>query len=178
MLEHHTAAVPCAVHEQLLVNDVDHQQFLGTWYFKAAVSSKEAHIEKFKAFDNLIFVMEKTANDALLVTGHMRMGDDCIKQNWTFHIQPDRDDLALEGRPQRRTLLWSGSWANCLDCIVLQEIEPPLKETDTEDSLSRLMLYSRQRDVNSELVTTFLKNSACSGHTKSVKPAQEKEFCT
>ncbi|XP_072249628.1 apolipoprotein M-like [Leuresthes tenuis] len=122
--------------------------------------------------------MEKTASGAVLLTGHMRKGDDCIKQNWTFHVQPDRDDLVLEGKPQRRTLLWSGSWANCLDCIILQEIEPPLTETDSEDSLGRFMLYSRQAEVNSEMVAAFLRNADCSGFTKSVKPAQEKEFCT
>ena len=47
------------------------------------------------------------------------------------------------GLPRRRTLLWSGKWANCPECIIIQEVEPPLKETDSEDSLNRYLLYSK-----------------------------------
>ncbi|XP_041844484.1 apolipoprotein M [Melanotaenia boesemani] len=171
------AIVPCTFPEQLLANKVDRQQFLGKWYFKAAVSHREADIHKFSVFDNMLFIMEETANDTLKLSGHLRMGDDCMKQTWTYHLQPGREDLVLEGRPQRRTLLWSGSWANCLDCIILQEIEPPETETDSEDSLSRFMLYARQKHVNSEVVTTFLKRTACNKMGKSVTLPQEREFC-
>lgn len=47
------------------------------------------------------------------------------------------------GKPQRRSLLWSGKWANCTDCIIVQEVEPPLNSTGTEDSLNRHMLYGK-----------------------------------
>lgn len=48
-------------------------QHLGTWYFKAAVSHREADIQKFRVLDNIVFTMEERANDTLLLTGHMRM---------------------------------------------------------------------------------------------------------
>nr|XP_046254619.1 apolipoprotein M [Scatophagus argus] len=170
--------VPCSFPEQLRVNTVDHQQYLGKWYFKAAVSHREADIQKFKALDSVWFNMEKKANNTLLLTGHMRIEDNCVTQSWTYHIHPDRDDLELEGRTHRRNLLWSGTWANCLDCIVFQETEPPLSPTDSEDSLHRLMLYARQTDGNTDVVTTFLKNAACNNMLASVTLPQEKEFCT
>lgn len=47
------------------------------------------------------------------------------------------------GRTQRRNLLWSGKWANCPECVIFQEVEPPLSPTDSEDSLNRLMLYGK-----------------------------------
>uniref|UniRef100_A0A3P8U3P2 Apolipoprotein M n=1 Tax=Amphiprion percula TaxID=161767 RepID=A0A3P8U3P2_AMPPE len=168
---------PCIYPELLPVKTVDHQQYLGKWYFKAAVSHTEADIQQFRALDNSWFAMEETANDTLQLTGHMRIGDACIKQTWTYHLQPERDDLELEGRPQRRNLLWSGKWANCPDCIVFQEVEPPLNETGTVDSLHRHMLYARHSDVKDELVTAFLKNAVCHNMQASVRPPQEKEFC-
>ncbi|XP_035528801.1 apolipoprotein M [Morone saxatilis] len=172
------AIVPCAFVEQLPVNIVEHQQYLGKWYFKAAVSRKEADIQNFRALDNIWFTMEKTANDTLLLTGNMRIGDHCTKKTWIYHIHPEREDLELEGRTHRRNLLWTGKWANCPECIIFQEVEPPLSQTDTEDSLNRFMLYARQTDVDPAVVTTFLKNAACHSMLASVRLPQEKEFCT
>uniref|UniRef100_UPI0037E990C5 apolipoprotein M n=1 Tax=Semicossyphus pulcher TaxID=241346 RepID=UPI0037E990C5 len=163
------AIVPCSFPEVLPANTVDRQQYLGTWFFKAAVSHREADIQKFRALDNCWFTMKETANDTLLLTGHMRVGDDCINQTWTYHIHPERDDLELEGKKERRSLLWSGKWANCPECIVFQEVEPPLHETDSQDSLSRLMLYTREKDVDPKMVTAFLKNAACHNMSASVK---------
>ncbi|XP_039972851.1 apolipoprotein M isoform X2 [Xiphias gladius] len=168
------AIVPCSLPELFPANTVNRQQYLGTWYFKAAVSHREADIQKFKALDNTLFSLEETANDTLLLTGHMRMGDNCIKQTWTYHQNAERGDLELKGRPERRNLLWSGKWANCASCIIFQEVEPPLKETDTVDSLNRLMLYARQSDVDSEVVTTFLQNSACNNMLASFRLPQLK----
>lgn len=47
------------------------------------------------------------------------------------------------GRLQRRNPLLSGKWVNCPECIIFQEVEPPLGPTDSEDSINRLMLYSK-----------------------------------
>ncbi|XP_029308004.1 apolipoprotein M [Cottoperca gobio] len=172
------AFVPCLVPELLPANTVDHQQYLGKWYFKATVSPRESDIQKFKDLDNMWISMEQPANDTLLVTGHMRRGDDCITQIWTYFIHPERDDVEMEGRPKRRTLLWSGKWANCSECIIFQEVEPPLKETDSEDSLNRYLLYGRQGDVDHEVVKAFLENMSCHNVLASVRLPQEKEFCT
>ncbi|KAM6995276.1 apolipoprotein M [Tautogolabrus adspersus] len=162
----HQAIVPCSFPELLPANTIDRQQYLGKWYFKAAVSHREADIQRFRKLDDVWFNMEEIANDTLLLTGHMRMGDNCFNETWTYHIHPDREDLELQGKKERRSLLWTGKWANCPECIIFQEIEPPLHETDSEDSLSRHMLYSRQRDVNSEVVKTFLQNAACHNMTE------------
>ncbi|XP_044064197.1 apolipoprotein M [Siniperca chuatsi] len=172
------AIVPCSFPEQLPATTIDRQQYLGKWYFKAAVSRREADIQRFKALDNIWFTMEEKANDTLLLTGHMRIGDNCKNQTWTYTIPPERDDLELQGKPERRNLFWSGKWANCLECIIFQEVEPPLSKTDTEDSLNRFMLYARQSDIDSEVMRAFLKNSACHNMLASVRVPQEKEFCT
>ncbi|XP_013881868.1 apolipoprotein M isoform X2 [Austrofundulus limnaeus] len=168
---------PCSNPEQLLVNSVDRQQYLGKWFFKAAVSHREADIHKFRVLDSIVFTMEETSNNTLVLTGHMRIGDDCMKQTWTYQIHPEREELLLEGRPQRRNLLWSGMWANCPNCIVFQEVEPPLRESDSEDSLNRYMLYARQTDSDSDITTSFVKNSACRNLKQSIRLPQEKEFC-
>ncbi|MED6243901.1 hypothetical protein ATANTOWER_029661 [Ataeniobius toweri] len=65
--------VPCPHPEQLLVNSINRHQYLGKWFFKAAVSNREADISKFKMFDNIVFTMEDTANTTLVLTGNMRM---------------------------------------------------------------------------------------------------------
>ncbi|XP_019960524.1 apolipoprotein M isoform X2 [Paralichthys olivaceus] len=172
------AIVPCSVPELLPVDTINRQQYLGKWFFLAAVSHREADIQKFKVLDSILFTMEEPANDTLLLSGYMRMGENCKNQTWTYHLHPDRDDLELEGRPQRRNLFWSGKWVDCADCIIFQEFEPPLRETDSEDSLGRFMLYARQSDVKPEVVTSFLKNSACHNMLASVRLPQTKEFCT
>ncbi|XP_034029428.1 apolipoprotein M [Thalassophryne amazonica] len=170
------AIFPCTYPELLPANTVDVHKYLGTWYFKAAVSRREADIQKFRALDSIRFTMEKINNDTLLLTGHMRIGDNCTKQTWIYHIRPDRDDLELEGKPKQQSLLRTGRLANCSECIVVQEIEPPLHQTEAEDSLSRYILYARQKDVKTE-VKTFLENNACHHMTKSVTLPQQKEFC-
>ncbi|KAM8735283.1 apolipoprotein M [Acanthopagrus schlegelii] len=170
--------VPCSLPEQLFVKTINQEQYLGRWYFQAAVSNREADIQKFRQLDNLWFTLEKTANDTLLLTGHMRMGDDCVNQSWTYHIRPDRDDMVLEGRTFRWSLLWSGKWANCPACIILQEKEPPLSPSDSVDSLNRFMLYARQGDVNTAVVSAFVSNAACNNMSVSVTLPQNKEFCT
>ncbi|XP_015259437.1 PREDICTED: apolipoprotein M [Cyprinodon variegatus] len=168
---------PCMHPEQLPVSSVDQHQYLGKWFFQAAVSQRQADISKFTMFDNMVFTIEATANSTLVFTGYMRMGEACIKQNWTYYIQPGRDDLLLEGRPQRRNLLWNGAWANCRDCIIFQEVEPRQTEADSVDSLNRFMLYVRQKDSASEVVTAFLRNSACHNLKQSVRLPHHKEYC-
>nr|XP_019960525.1 PREDICTED: apolipoprotein M isoform X3 [Paralichthys olivaceus] len=127
------AIVPCSVPELLPVDTINRQQYLGKWFFLAAVSHREADIQKFKVLDSILFTMEEPANDTLLLSGYMRMGENCKNQTWTYHLHPDRDDLELE---------------------------------------------ARQSDVKPEVVTSFLKNSACHNMLASVRLPQTKEFCT
>ncbi|KAK2844971.1 hypothetical protein Q5P01_011630 [Channa striata] len=172
------AIIPCSALELLPANSVDRHQYLGKWYFIAAVSRREADIQKFREVDSILFNLEETANDTLLLTGNLRMADNCMKRTWTYHLLPDSDGLDMEEMPERKNLIWSGKWANCASCIIMQEIDPPLNKNDTEVSLDRYMLYARQPDVDSEVVTTFLKNSACHKMTANLKLPQEKEICT
>lgn len=85
--------------------------------------------------------------------------------------------MELEGKAQRRNSLLSGRWADCPECIILQELEPPLSPSDSEDSLNRLMLYDRRSDADPDVVAAFLKNAACHNMSASVTPPQEEEFC-
>ncbi|KAF3692271.1 Apolipoprotein M [Channa argus] len=172
------AIVPCSVPELLPANSVDSHQYLGKWHFIAAVSKREADIKQFKGLDSTLFILEETTNDTLLLTGNIRTGDNCMKRTWTYHLHPESVGLELEGMPERKNLIWSGKWANCASCIIMQEIDPPLNKNETEDSLNRYMLYGRQPDVDSEVVTTFLKNSACHKMLATLRLPQEKEICT
>ncbi|XP_026228255.1 apolipoprotein M [Anabas testudineus] len=172
------AIMPCSIPEQLPANTVDRQQYLGKWYFKAAVSQKEADIQNFKALDNILFNLEERDTDTLLLTGHIRIGDNCTKKTWTYHLHPEKNDLELEGRPRWKNVLWSGNWANCADCIIVQEEQPPLNKNDPDDSMNRYMLYARQVDVDSGVVTTFLRNAACHNLLATVILPQEKDICT
>ncbi|XP_003965754.1 apolipoprotein M [Takifugu rubripes] len=171
------AIVPCPFPELLPANTIDHQQYLGKWYFRAAVSRYEAQIAKFQPLDSLWFNMERSGNGTLLLTGHAHMKGICIKETWTYRIHTDRYDLEQEGKPSRRSLLWSGRWADCGECIILQEIEPPLSPSDSEDSLNRFLLYARRSDVDPGVVAAFLKRTACNDMLASVTLPQEKEFC-
>ncbi|XP_056143071.1 apolipoprotein M [Lampris incognitus] len=172
------ALVPCAVPELLAASSLNIQQYLGKWYFVAAVSSREADIHMFRGMDSTVFTLEETAvNNTLLLTGVMRIGDKCQNATWTYHIHPEREELVLAGKPERKTLLWSGAWLNCLQCIILQETEPPLKDTDTEDSLGRHMLYARQSMVDPAVVKAFQTKSSCNEMDAFVRLPQEKEFC-
>ncbi|XP_076006310.1 apolipoprotein M-like [Genypterus blacodes] len=171
------AIFPCKVPELLPANTLNTQQYVGKWYFKAATSFKEDHIQMFKAMDNAVYTIEETAKGTLLLSGSMRIKDSCVNRTWTYHIHPEREDMELEGRPQRRTLLWSGKSANCPDCIILQEIEPPLSDAEAEDSLARSMLYARHSDGDA-MVKAFRANSACNGGPAFVAMPQTKEFCT
>ncbi|XP_054878863.1 apolipoprotein M-like [Poeciliopsis prolifica] len=89
---------PCKYRELLAVNSLDLHQYAGKWFFKAAVSPRDSDISKFRMFDNIVFTIEDRSNTTLVLTGNMRMGEACIKQNWTYHVQPGRDDLLLEGQ--------------------------------------------------------------------------------
>ncbi|XP_028984015.1 apolipoprotein M [Betta splendens] len=169
--------LPCSVPEQVPANSVDRQQYLGRWYFKAAVSQRQADIQNFRALDNILFIMEEIDDSTLLLTGHIRIGDNCLKQNWTYYLHPEKRDLELEGRPKWRSLLWNGQWANCANCIILQEIAPSSNSTVRGDSINRYMLYARKDDVDPEVVTTFVRNAACLKMTASVIPPQEREVC-
>ncbi|XP_071386085.1 apolipoprotein M-like [Centroberyx affinis] len=167
--------IPCPVPDLLPANSLNTEQYLGKWYFIAAVSHREADIQMFRAMDSSTFTVDKTSvNGTLLMTGAARIGDKCLKQTWIYYIRPDSDYMEQEGRPVRRTLAWSGTSINCPQCIILQEIEPPLNETEEEDALSRHMLYARQSDVATEVVKAFQAASTCNGMDAIVKLPQEK----
>ncbi|XP_062278995.1 apolipoprotein M [Scomber scombrus] len=169
--------VPCPHPEQLRSNNIDIQQFLGKWYFQLAVSHKEAHIGEYNAIDSFVITAEETAQKMLLLTGHVRKGDTCTNQTWTYRIRPESNDFELEGRPQRWTLLWESDSKHCKDCIRIQEIEPPLDSTGSEDSLGRHLVFARKKKDDSE-ITPILESLACHGLKYYVKPDQKKEFCT
>ncbi|KAM4601357.1 apolipoprotein M [Polymixia lowei] len=169
---------PCSHPTLVPSSSLDTQQYLGKWYFVAAVSRNEAEVQMFREMDSTVFTLEKTpVNGTLLLIGAMRIGDKCIKQTWTYNIHPEKEELELEGRPSRRSLLWDGDWLNCSECIVLQEVEPPHNETEEEDSLNRYMLYARRSDVDPSVVKTFQMKSACEKMTAFVTLPQEKELC-
>lgn len=99
----------------------------------------------FRQMDSTVFHLNETSEKALLLTGAMRVGGRCVMKNWTYTIQSGKDYLTSQGRPELQTLVWSGEWLNCNQCILLQEMERHLDPLETHNTLNRFILYGQQR---------------------------------
>ncbi|XP_064801606.1 apolipoprotein M-like [Oncorhynchus masou masou] len=169
---------PCSQPVLLSTSSLNTQQYLGKWYFIAAAGVKESDVQMFRQMDSTVFYLDETSKNALLLTGAMRVGVHCIMKNWTYTIQSGKDDLTSEGRPELQTLVWSGEWLNCTQCILLQEIERHLDPLETHDTLNRFMLYARDSALlDNKVVTAFQTQTACKNMDRFVHLPQEKELC-
>ncbi|KAG7276558.1 hypothetical protein CRUP_019608 [Coryphaenoides rupestris] len=165
---------PCPDYSPLSAGSLNAKQYLGRWYFSAAVSAVEEELQMFRLMDNTVFNLQPlTPSDphTLLLTGDMRIGDSCARATWTYNILSSRDDMQLQGRPQRQTFLRAGAQLNCSDCIILQEVEP------APTTLNRYMLYGRQQAVPEDVIEDFRKMFACHKMSSFVRLPQNKSLC-
>ncbi|KAK0155543.1 Apolipoprotein M [Merluccius polli] len=161
---------PCPNYTPLSVGSLSAKQYLGRWYFSAAVSRREEDLQLFRKMDSTVFTLQTTASDpdTLLLTGDMRIGQNCVRASWTYNIISGRDDMQLQGRPDRQTFLRSGAQLNCSDCIILQEVEP---------ALNRYMLYGRQQVIPEDVIEDFREMFTCHRVNSFVRLPQNKGLC-
>ncbi|XP_018596239.1 apolipoprotein M isoform X2 [Scleropages formosus] len=166
---------PCSLPEILSTSSVNTKQYLGSWYFIAAVGVRESDVAMYKSMDNTVALLQEAIDaNTLLLMGAIRVEDYCLKKNWTYHIRQGRKDLELEGRPERHSWVWSGQWLNCTDCILFQELEP---ELEGNTPLNRVLLYARNTSVSTELVRDFQAKTSCLGMKNFLIMPQEREYC-
>lgn len=132
----------------------------------------------FRQMDSTVFHLNETSEKTLLLTGAICVGVHCIMKNWTYTIQSGKDDLTSQGRPELQTLVWSGEWLNCNQCILLQEMECHLDPLERHDTLNRFMLYARDSALlDNKVVKAFRTQMACKNMDRFVRLPQEKELC-
>ncbi|CAL8248326.1 unnamed protein product [Lota lota] len=164
---------PCPNYTTLSAGSLNPKEYLGRWYFSAAVSGREEELQMFRMMDSSVFTLQTTSDPhTILLNGDMRIGENCKRATWTYNTLLGRDDMQQQGRPQRRTFLWSGAQLNCSDCIILQEVEP------APSALNRYMLYGRQRVVPEDVIEDFQEMFACHSITAFVRLPQNQELCS
>ncbi|KAJ8273821.1 hypothetical protein GJAV_G00105880 [Gymnothorax javanicus] len=165
----------CSLPTLVPVNQVeDKTPYLGTWYFIAAAGGRMLDIHSFPFMDSTVFdLQEMTDNQTLLLTGAIRIGDKCVSKAWTYHLHPDKEYMDLEGQPDLRTLMWSGLWLNCSDCVILQET----KMGDPEDRINRMMLYARNGSLSETVVKDFESKLSCLGMSEFFALPQKRDYC-
>uniref|UniRef100_A0A8C7PZD3 Apolipoprotein M n=1 Tax=Oncorhynchus mykiss TaxID=8022 RepID=A0A8C7PZD3_ONCMY len=134
---------------------------------------KESDVQMFRQMDSTVFHLNETSEKALLLTGAMRVGGRCVMKNWTYTIQSGKDYLTSQGRPELQTLVWSGEWLNCNQCILLQEMERHLDPLETHNTLNRFILYGHAL-LDNKVVKAFRTQTACKNMDRFVHLPQEK----
>ncbi|KAM9512615.1 LOW QUALITY PROTEIN: apolipoprotein M [Salvelinus alpinus] len=134
------------------------QWYLGKLNFVAAAGVKESDVQMFRQMDSTVFHLNETSEKTLL---------------WLCTIQSLNNKKC---RPERQTLVGSGEWLNCNQCILLQEIERHLDPLETHDT-SRFMLYARDSALLDNKVVAFRTQTACKNMDRFVHLPQEKELC-
>ncbi|XP_014351893.1 apolipoprotein M isoform X1 [Latimeria chalumnae] len=163
----------CEMPDKVAVGSLDVQQvqqYFGEWYFIAAAADVESTLEIFKPMDNTIFCLQQgDTPERLQLQARIRTDTDCISQNWSYHVNKDREDLQNEGQPQRRTQVFV---AKCADCVILEESED---EGDT--FFRRQMLYARSPSIDEEFISGFRQMTKCLGLKEFLILPQTKEYC-
>ncbi|XP_059921200.1 apolipoprotein M-like [Gadus macrocephalus] len=164
---------PCPTYTALSVDSLNPEEYLGRWYFSAAVSGREEELQWFRMMDSSVFTMQKTAvPQTLLLNGDIRIGNNCIRSSMTYKVLSGRNDVELEGRPQRKTFFWGGAQHNDSDYIIVQETEPAPAALDV------YMLYGRKKVLPDDVIKDFQEILACQGMTAFFRLPQTQELCS
>ncbi|KAM5145634.1 apolipoprotein M [Mantella aurantiaca] len=130
-------------------------QYMGRWHFLAAAAHPQSQaLEVFKFTDNAQFtVQESTDTGKLKFTASIRLKHgSCIPREWIYLLNDGSTELRTEGHPDRLTELFS---CNCPNCVILKE---------TDDSMIRLLLYSRSQQLEEGCMDNFKRKSDCEGY--------------
>ncbi|XP_066580322.1 apolipoprotein M [Amia ocellicauda] len=156
----------CGEPAQISAGSLNTAEYFGTWYFIAAAGEKPSDLQNFTLMDNTIFNLQgEDLPQRLLLRGAIRVGEHCLQKSWTYLIHTGRDDMELEGRPDRTTNIFQ---VGCKDCIGLQEIT---------NGGNRIMLYARNATLAAEQVQMFQFKVACMGMNEFLILPQEREYC-
>ncbi|CAL8336708.1 unnamed protein product [Gadus morhua 'NCC'] len=164
---------PCPTYTALSADSLNPDEYLGRWYFSAAVSGREGELQWFRMMDSSVYTMQTTAvPQTILLNGDIRIGNNCMRSSMTYQVLSGRDGLQLEGRPQRQTFLWVGAQHNDSDYIIMQETEP------APDAFDVYMLYGRKKVLPDDVIKDFQETFACQGMTAFVRLPQTQELCS
>uniref|UniRef100_A0A8C5PEU2 Apolipoprotein M n=1 Tax=Leptobrachium leishanense TaxID=445787 RepID=A0A8C5PEU2_9ANUR len=164
--------VVCDINHRLSASSINRtefpSQYMGRWYFLAAAAPADSQaLETFKPMDNTAFwVQESTENEKLVFRANVRVKDgSCVPRKWIYLLSGDSTELRTEGHPDRVTELFS---SKCTQCVILKE---------TENSISRLLLYSRSPQLEREFVEDFKEKAFCEGYKETLEIPQKLEYC-
>ncbi|XP_063289336.1 apolipoprotein M isoform X1 [Pelobates fuscus] len=143
-------------------------QYMGQWYFLAAAAPSESGaLETFKVMDNAEFrVQASTEQEKLVFIATVRVKDgSCVPRKWIYLLTDGSTELRTEGHPDRTTELFS---SKCSKCVILKE---------TENDISRLLLYSRSPQLEEEFIEEFKEKASCEGYKEILEIPQTLDYC-
>nr|XP_056723009.1 apolipoprotein M [Euleptes europaea] len=141
----------CETPVKLHANELDRDQYFGTWFFIAAASSSPSSLETFVTTDSIMFNMTHTDNpERLRLRAAIRMkAGQCVPRSWVYLVMEKSTDLTTEGRPHMQTELFS---TKCPDVIMVKE---------TDQGYERILLYSRTLHPAENCITAFKSQASC-----------------
>ncbi|XP_066435916.1 apolipoprotein M [Eleutherodactylus coqui] len=162
----------CARSDQLSASRINRTEFplqyTGSWYFLAAAAEPgTGALDIFKVMDNAQFIVQESSETEKLDFGAIiRIKDgSCVPRKWIYLLTEDSTELRTEGHPDRWTELFS---CHCPKCIILKE---------TENTTSRLLLYSRSSLLDKDCLSQFKHKSTCEGYKDILQLPQTLEKC-
>ncbi|XP_015277883.1 PREDICTED: apolipoprotein M [Gekko japonicus] len=99
----------CETPAKLHANELDRDQYCGTWFFIAAASSSPSSLETFTTADGIMFRMTQSNDpERLQLRAAIRLKTgQCVPRSWIYLLTEQSADLATEGRPHMQTELFS-----------------------------------------------------------------------
>ncbi|XP_069798911.1 apolipoprotein M [Dendropsophus ebraccatus] len=143
-------------------------QYMGSWYFLAAAAEPGTRaLDIFKVMDNGQFNVQESAEpEKLEFRASITIKDgSCIPRKWIYLLTEDSTELRTEGHPDRLTELFS---CHCPNCVILKE---------TDNTTSRLLLYSRSTQLDKDCMEEFKHKSTCDGYKDFLQLPQTLETC-
>ncbi|XP_048345514.1 apolipoprotein M [Sphaerodactylus townsendi] len=141
----------CETPVKLHANELDRDQYFGTWFFIAAASSSPSSLEIFVTTDSIMFSMSQSNNLERLqlrATIRLKTGQ-CVPRSWIYLLTEHSAHLTTEGRPHMRTELFS---TKCPDVIMVKE---------TDQDYERILLYSRTLHPDENCISAFKSQASC-----------------
>ncbi|XP_044162622.1 apolipoprotein M isoform X2 [Bufo gargarizans] len=162
----------CDTSDQLSASHINRTEYLGSWYFLAAAAEPGTRaLDIFRVMDNGRFmVQESTDVEKLEFRASIRVRDEpkdgsCVPRTWIYLLTENSTELRTEGHPDRLTELFS---CHCPDCVILKE---------TDETTSRLLLYSRSPRLDEDCMDKFKHKSTCEGYKDVLQLPQTLEQC-
>ncbi|KAM4018924.1 apolipoprotein M isoform 2-T2 [Anomaloglossus baeobatrachus] len=158
----------CDRNDQLSASRLNRTEYMGSWYFLAAAAeSGTGALDIFKVMDNGQFMVQGSAEtEKLEFRASIRVKDgSCVPRKWIYLLTEESTELRTEGHPDRLTELFS---CHCPECVILKE---------SDNTTSRLLLYSRSTHLDEDCMNDFLHKSKCEDYKEILQLPQNLEKC-